>query len=132
MSAGPKSKSGSNIRLGRQPHPITGKRNAQFSDPVATANSEHAAKAVKRIWIDHAPQSAIIAQLRRYWRESLGRRGEPISGRRLSQLTQAGKSATMHRLKTMLAEERAQEGKPPNEYQVVHLTLDRRMTLKSF
>lgn len=133
MSVDQKSnKHGSKIALGSQPRPITGKRHAQYSNPVATAKSEHAAMAVKRIWIDHAPQTAIIAQLRRYWRESLGRRGEPISGRRLSQLTQAGKSATMHRLKAILAEERAREGKPSNEYQVVHLTLDRRMTLKSF
>lgn len=118
--------------LGKKPRPVTGKREPDWSAPGLVEKVADASIRFKTIWIDHAPQEAIIGQLREYRLETLGRRGVPLNGRRLSQWTQAGKSACMWRLKHLLAQERADQGLPPNKYQVVIITINKRMTLKQF
>lgn len=118
--------------LGVQPVPLTGGRNACFGDADARRRSLLAANLLQDEWIEHAPQRAIIDELMRYRDETRGRLGRPLTGRRLSQFSQAGKSRTMERLKTEMALEREAAGLPANPYQVVIVELDRRMTLKGF
>jgi hypothetical protein len=118
--------------LGKQPRHVTGNAAPDYSDPHLDARVDSANAAFATIWVDHPPQAAVINQLRRYIRQTQGRRGVPISGRRLSQETQAGKSALVWRLKAELAAERKAAGLPPNKYQVVIITIEKHMTLKSF
>ncbi|WP_375393483.1 AAA family ATPase [uncultured Sphingomonas sp.] len=118
--------------LGRQPRHVTGNAAPDYGDPLLDARVDAANTAFATIWVDHAPQTAVINQLRRYIRQTQSRRGVPIPGRRLSQETQAGKSALVWRLKAELAAERAAAGLAPNEYQVVIITIEKHMTLKAF
>lgn len=118
--------------LGTQPRHVTGNAAPDYGDPHLDARVDAANAAFATIWVDHPPQAAVISQLRRYIRQTQGKRGVPISGRRLSQETQAGKSALVWRLKAELAAERAAAGLPPNEYQVIIITIEKHMTLKSF
>lgn len=118
--------------LGVQPAPLTGGRNARFGDADARRRSSLATNLLQDEWIEHAPQRAIIDELMRYRDDTRGRLGSPLTGRRLSQFSQAGKSRTMERLKTEMAIEREAAGLPVNPYQVVIVELDRRMTLKGF
>ncbi len=118
--------------LGVQPEPLTGGRKAVFGDVDARRRSSLAANLLQDEWIEHAPQRAIIDELMRYRDDTRGRLGRPLTGRRLSQFSQAGKSRTMERLKTEMAREREAAGLPVNPHQVVIVELDRRMTLKGF
>jgi hypothetical protein len=118
--------------FGKQPAPVTGQRTADPANDILRRRASGATTALANIWIEHEPQRAIIAELLKYRDDTAGRRGVPLSGRRLSEHSQAGKSATMARLKAELAAERARAGLPPNPYQVVIVELDRRMTLKAF
>src|SRR3546814_11890068 len=58
-------------------------------------------------------------------------RGQPLGGLRLSQDSQAGKSATFGRVKQILADQRAEQRLPPNDYQVLIVGLDKKTSLKS-
>lgn len=118
--------------LGKQPRYVTGRATPDYNDPALDARVDAAIAAFATIWVDHAPQTAVIRQLRRYIRQTHDVRGVPLSGRRLSQETQAGKSALVWRLKAELAAERAEAGLPVNQFQVVIVTIDRQMTLKGF
>src|SRR3546814_9873151 len=62
---------------------------------------------------------------------SLAIRGQPLGGLRLSQDSQAGKSATFGRVKQILADQRAEQRLPPNDYQVLIVGLDKKTSLKS-
>lgn len=118
--------------LGVAPQPITGSRQAMNGDADMQRRSSLAARLLEDEWIEHAPQRAVIDELLRYRNDTRDRLGRPLSGRRLSQYSQAGKSRTMARLKTEMAKEREELGLDPNPYQVVIVELDRRMTLKGF
>lgn len=119
--------------FGTQPKPVTGRCEPDLSDPTLAQREANAYTTFKTIWIDHDPQVAAMNQLRAYRLQTLGRKpGVPLSGRRLSQETQAGKSALAERLKFELAQERAAEGLPPNEFQIIIITIDKMMTLKNF
>lgn len=118
--------------FGRRPKHETGRRTPDRTDEAASARASEATTKARNIWIDHEPQRNIIAQLMKYRDDTAGVRGVPIEGRRLSQLFQAGKSATMARLKHEFAERRQAEGLPPNKYQVIIVELDKRSTLKAF
>lgn len=112
--------------LGVQPFPTSGTARPDWSSPrVAMVQT-----GLRGIWVEHPPQEHAISALRLYVAASRGIRGVPLSGRRLSQLFQAGKSAIAWRLKTVLAEERRAAGQEPNPHQVVIVTINRRMTLK--
>ncbi|HZF93850.1 MAG TPA: ATP-binding protein [Allosphingosinicella sp.] len=118
--------------LGVQPAPVTGSRLPVPRTREIRQRSSAARQLLEDGWIEHAPQRAIIDELLDYRDETVGRLGRPLSGRRLSQFSQAGKSKTMARLKAELSEEREAAGLPPNPYQVVIVELDRRLNLKGF
>lgn len=118
--------------LGVQPAPITGSRTPLPRTPDIKQRSAAARQLLEDGWIEHAPQRAIIDELLDYRDETVGRLGRPLSGRRLSQFSQAGKSKTMAQLKAELAMEREAARLPPNPYQVVIVELDRRLNLKGF
>jgi len=117
--------------LGAQPRPLPGNRSPDYSDESAGDRAAEASAAFKTIWIDHPPQAEIIARVLKLRRETLGKRGVPLGGLRLSQDSQAGKSSTFGRLKNLLGEARAAEGLPANEYQVLIVGLDKKTSLKS-
>ncbi|RPF71092.1 AAA family ATPase [Aurantiacibacter spongiae] len=116
----------------KQPDPLTGRRTPDWSDPTLSANVDKARTAMEGIWIDHEPQLAIIAQLREYIAETCGKLGRPISGRRLSQKSQAGKSALAWHLKHQLETEGKAQGLAVNPYQLIIVTIEKGMTLKGF
>jgi hypothetical protein len=85
------------------------------------------------MWVDTDRQRAILNNIRKYMRVCAKRRrrkGTPISGRRLSQFSQAGKSAIAERLIIELEQEAIAAGEEPNPFRVIHITIDQRMSLK--
>lgn len=117
--------------LGEPPAPETGSRERKFTDKALEMKSESALVCTLEIWIEHEAQEIIIAQLRSYiamWHKCADR--SLCGGRRLSQISQAGKSATMKHLRRVLAMLRATRGISHNHYQVVIVTLRKRLTLK--
>jgi hypothetical protein len=118
--------------LGVQPAPNTGSRLPVPRTSDIKRRSSAARQLLEDGWIEHAPQRAIIDELIDYRDDTVERLGRPLSGRRLSQFSQAGKSKTMAQLKAELSAEREAQGLPPNPYQVVIVELDRRLTLKGF
>lgn len=118
--------------LGVQPKPITGSRTSLPRTDDIKTRALAATHLLEDGWIEHGPQRAIIDDLIDYRDQTTGRLGSPLSGRRLSQFSQAGKSKTMAQLKAELAWERTAQGLPPNPYQVVIVELDRRLNLKGF
>jgi|GEM_PF-2161183 len=117
----------------KRPVRITGRASPDLNDDAAQARSERASEIVASMWVDTDRQRAILKEIRRYMRlcKTLRvRRGTAIPGRRLSQFSQAGKSAVVERLIAELAEEAIAAGEEPNPYRVVHITIDTRMSLK--
>lgn len=115
----------------RKPTRVTGRAKPDPYDDVAQARAENAQEIVENIWADTARQRQPINEIRKYMRISQKkRRGTPLGGRRLSQFSQAGKSAIAERLIYELEQEAIQAGAEPNPYRVVHITISARMTLK--
>jgi hypothetical protein len=117
----------------KKPKPITGRSRPDPYDIAAQDRAERAELLVEAIWVDTERQRAILNRIRKYMRNcKAGRRrkGTPISGRRLSQFSQAGKSAIAERLIRELELESIKAGEMPNPYRVIHVTIDQRMTLK--
>lgn len=117
----------------RKPRHITGRARPNFEDFIAQSRAEHAELIVETMWVDTQRQRAILNAIRRYMRmcrEKRRKKGTPITGRRLSQLTQAGKSAIAERLIVELEAEAIAKGQLPNPLQVLHITIDKGMTLK--
>lgn len=117
--------------LGQQPQPLSGRRAPHYGDPAADARADAATAAFETIWIPHGPQKAIVSRILKLRRDTLGKRGVPLPGLRLAQDTQAGKSSTLARVKFELAEERRAAGLEPNEFQVIHVDLEKKLSLKS-
>lgn len=116
---------------GKSPKRYSGRASTPIGDRWAEDRAADAARAFKTIWIEHQPQEMIVNELRRYVRQCAGYGGAPLIGCRLSEHSQAGKSATMARLKRALAEERAEAGLEPNDFQVVIIELDSQTSLKA-
>lgn len=117
----------------RKPRHITGRAKPQPDDLYAQSRAEYAESLVETMWIETQRQRAILNAFRRYMRmcrQKRRKKGTPISGRRLSQLTQAGKSAIAERLIAELEAEAIATGLIPNPLQVLHVTIDMGMTLK--
>lgn len=115
----------------RKPKRITGLAKPDPADLFAQARAEVAEDIVTNIWIDTDRQRAILNDVRRYMRNAAKkRRGTPLGGRRLSQFSQAGKSAVAERLIAELEEEAVAAGRESNKHRVVHITISSRMTLK--
>lgn len=114
-----------------RPKPITGRARPDPSDLSAQGRAYRAQEVVDTMWIDTKRQRAILNEVRRYMRVCKGRKkGTSINGRRLSQFSQAGKSAIAERLIDELRQEAVAEGLEPNPFRVIHITIDPRMTLK--
>ena len=116
--------------LGTRPPPLTGDPVPRFADEALRERSEAALATCLGIWVANDRQDMVIAQVRSYlgaWH--LADEKEACGGRRLSQYSQAGKSATMRRLKKVLAKQRRTRGLAPSKYQVVIVTLRKRLTL---
>ncbi|MHB9879005.1 AAA family ATPase [Pacificimonas sp. ICDLI1SI03] len=103
-----------------------------MTDRELSKRVKDAKKLVKAIWIEHPPQEANITLLDEYRQENLDMLGQPIDGRRLSEESQAGKSAMVFKLKARLAEEREAAGFPKNPHQIIVVTITKNMTLKGF
>ncbi|BCA58123.1 AAA family ATPase [Sphingomonas sp. HMP6] len=115
----------------KKPKRTTGLAKPDPSDLFAQARAEFAEDIVNNMWVDTARQRAILNKVRRYMRNAAKkRRGTPLGGRRLSQFSQAGKSAIAERLIAELEEEAIAAGREPNKHRVVHITISSRMTLK--
>lgn len=117
--------------FGERPTPISGELQPRFLDDDLRVRAEAALAACQAIWVKNEQQDIIIAQLRAYlgaW--SLAADKASSGGRRLSQYSQAGKSSTMRRLRKLLANQARDRGEKPNKYQVVIVTLKKRLTLK--
>ena len=116
----------------RKPRRITGRVRPDPNDGAAQAKAEHAQTIVESIWVDTDGQRAILNNVRSYMRvcKARPRRGMPINGRRLSQFSQAGKSAIAERLIVEVEEQALAAGEPANPYRVIHITIDPGMTLK--
>lgn len=115
-----------------QPKPDTGSRSPDYSQPNLAERMKYATEILRTTKVSHKPQQDLIEELKLYRDEVLGVRGELIDGRRLSQKFQAGKSTTAELVVDRLAKERADEGLPPNKYQVIMITCTMEMTLKEF
>jgi hypothetical protein len=116
--------------LGRRPRPLTGKRIADYSDDATRAREANMRKVVKDIWIDHPPQANVIGRILAYRLATLNGEGDQ-DGLCLSQDSQVGKTATVTRVKHILAEERISKGEDPNPHQVIVVGLDQKTSLKS-
>ncbi|WP_394651986.1 TniB family NTP-binding protein [uncultured Sphingomonas sp.] len=117
--------------LGVAPQPLTGDLQPRFLDEAMRTASEKALAACEAVWVEHHEQEVVIAQIRSYlgtW--ALAEDKHSCGGRRLSQYSQAGKSAAMKRLRRVLAQIRREQGLEPNDYQVVIITLRKRLSLK--
>ena len=118
--------------FGVQPRPRTGQRLPVTGDPSIAEHVSNCKKLAQSIWVDHPPQVANIDFLREYRYETLGRYGEAIDGRCLFQETQSGKNATAKRLKAVLAQEAQAQGHTPNPFQVLIVTIKKRMSIRGF
>lgn len=115
----------------RKPKRISGLAKPDPYDRIAQGRAEAATEIVESLWVDTDVQRGILQEIRSYMRVcKTKRRGTPLGGRRLSQYTQAGKSAIVERLIHELAQEDIAAGKIPNPFRVVHITVGARMTLK--
>lgn len=115
----------------RKPKRMTGLAKPDPTDLFAQARAEVAEDIVTSVWVDTDRQRAILNDVRRYMRNAgKKRQGTPLGGRRLSQFSQAGKSAVAERLIAELEAEAIAAGKEPNRHRVVHITISSRMTLK--
>lgn len=117
----------------KKPARITGRAKPDPDDVVAQARAESAEVIVSEMWVDTDRQRAILNAIRKYMRLCKAmrkRRGTAIPGRRLSQFSQAGKSAVVERLIAELEQEAIDAGEEPNPYRVLHITIDTRMSLK--
>lgn len=117
--------------LGRQPRPQTGRSQPDYADDAMQRSASVASTTFKSLWISHPPQEQIIGRILSLRLNTLDRRGEPLDGLRLSQDSQAGKTATMERLKAILADRRAVEGLTANPFQVTIVGIDQKTSLKS-
>ena len=118
--------------MGAQPKPITGKRRPDPTDEASADRADAAVEIFQDIWVEHPPQMLINRRIRRYLLKEAHVRGRPLTGRRLSQYSQAGKSATMTRFIRKMLEEEIAAGRQPNPLRILHVTIDKRETVKQF
>lgn len=118
--------------LGKRPRPLTGRRFADYADQETQLREAKMRKVVKNIWVEHPPQANVIGRILAYRFATL--EGAEIGGQDglcFSQDSQIGKTATVTRVKHILAEERAARGELPNPFQIIVVGLDQKTSLKS-
>lgn len=109
--------------------PHTGHAFPQHDDE-SVARAAAALDAYADIDIPYAPQAAIGARIDVLRRRCLGKRGEPLPGLRLSQVSQAGKTRTFKSYRKRLAQATALSSGTPNPWQVLYLGLEVRISVK--
>lgn len=112
----------------RVPFPTTG---ALLPDYAA---NEPRVTACGAFWLDlyvpNPKQEDLIAKVETLRRSCLGRRGQPLPGRRLLQESQAGKTSVVRELRRRLADGDIRAGREPNPYRALHVELKLRITVK--
>lgn len=112
-----------------KPLPVTGRASPRY-DEEAIARTAEALEAFSGIYLLHEPQQAILARVEQLRRRTLGKRGVPLPGLRLSQQSQAGKSRMFEAYKEELAATRRRRGLPLKPHQVLIIGLEKSSTLK--
>lgn len=118
--------------LGVQPRPITGQRKPIVAGAEEAQRIGEIDHRLQTIWVDYPPQLENIYHLMSYRFSTLNMWGTPFDGAWLREKTQAGKSALGWRLKHLLLLQAAAEGFPPNDFQVLIVTIKKGMTIKGF
>lgn len=80
------------------------------------------------IFVPHEPQMRIIARMEALRLSTIGKRGTPLPGVRLSQISQAGKTSALKQYAIWLQKEKPQA--ELNPYRVLYLNLRTGVTLK--
>ena len=109
--------------------PTTGHAFPQ-SDAAAVDRATAALDAYGTIDVDNPQQAAILSRIDVLRRRHVGRRGSPMAGLRLSQLSQAGKSHVLKRYIKELKDRTMLETGTVNPFQVLYLGLEVRITVK--
>ena len=118
--------------FGVQPQPTRGDPLPDYSNQNRKARVIAVVPFFKNNWIEHGPQTSLVAQLLAYTDSMQPLLDGPIDGRCLSQFTNAGKSRMIDALVAEAARLRAEAGLPPNKYHIIKVELDGATSLKSF
>lgn len=109
--------------------PTTGRALPQF-DRDGTLRETAAKEAMRGLSIEYQKQTAIMERIEALRLSTLGVRGVPLPGLRLSQVSQAGKTKTLRSYIADLKARTTMEGGPVNPHQVIYIGLKRRVTVK--
>ena len=109
--------------------PLTGRVTPQYDD-AGIARAAAALVVFGTIHVPYPPQQAIAGRIEVLRQRSLGRRGQPLPGLRLSQLSQAGKTRTFTEYRRQLMSRTLLATGARNPYQVLYLGLEVRVTVK--
>ncbi|MEO1968472.1 MAG: TniB family NTP-binding protein [Sphingomonadaceae bacterium] len=115
----------------RNPVPSTGHALQQFDDE-GTRREMLAKKVMRDISIPYPKQIAIMQRIEALRLSTLGIRGEPLPGLRLSQVSQAGKTKTLQTYILGLRAKIKYGKSEKSKNQVVYIGLKRRVTVKMF
>jgi hypothetical protein len=109
--------------------PLSGRAFPQYDD-ASVARASAALEVFGEIDIAYGPQDAIAGRIDVLRRRCLGKRGVPLPGLRLSQVSQAGKTRAFERYRRKLATGSALSSGTPNPWQVLYLGLEVRISVK--
>lgn len=109
--------------------PTTGHLFPQY-DADGTAREAKAERDFAEIYVAYARQKAIMERIEALRCSTLGMRGVPLPGLRLSQVSQAGKTKTLTTYIRNLESRMRSAGQPHNPYRVVYIGLKKRVTVK--
>jgi hypothetical protein len=109
--------------------PTTGHSLPRY-DAAGTEREARAERILSTIFIPYPRQTAIMERIEALRCATLGKRGVPLPGLRLSQVSQAGKSKTLERYIEELHTRMQVEGQPANPHRVLYIGLKRRVTVK--
>lgn len=109
--------------------PVTGHALPRY-DQAGTEREQSARRAFESIYVPYQKQTVIMERIEALRLSTLHRRGVPLPGLRLSQVSQAGKSKALQRYRESLAERCMATGEEVNPYQVIYIGLQKRVTVK--
>lgn len=108
---------------------VTGQFLPSYDDD-ADAREIAAVRAYRTVGVAYPPQKAIMSRIETLRRGFLGVRGVPLPGLRLSQVSQAGKSWTLHRYIALRKAEALAGEAAINPHQIIYVGLRKRVTVK--
>lgn len=118
--------------LGVQPAPTQGDPRPDYTNQERSERVGAVLPFFKTNYIDHEPQAVVVEQLLTYLKSMQPLIGSPIDGRRLSEYSNAGKSRMIELLVATAASRRAEEGLPPNPYQIICIELNKTTSVSSY